>query len=428
MYLYKHPNSVYYTRICTPKKLVKLGFPFDFKISLRTKHRPDALRRNLIVAPIVIQSLDKWVRIDTFTIEKINDCKSTLLQSIDDAWSLIERNHSPSSIIFSEPLHQSKSSSKPKVQAKTPLQNWLTQFIHSKKQQNVTALTVHQLNQRISHFIDFYDTQSNPILSSALLMAYVDDLHSQKRSPKTNKEFLAAVKQFFKWLEATEKIQHNPTKQIIATFRTNQHASEERLRWSLSELEFFFNHHAFKQSSTSVQWVSLLQLYMGLRPSEACQLRVRDVSISNDLPVVSITDKGAHQRVKNKHAVRTVPIHPHLLKLGFMDFVKEQKHDQLFEFKPLGEYSDWSKAYRSQFGRLQTKLGMKAGHRPTCYGFRHTFIDTLKQRGVEEVRVAEIVGHANHNMTYGRYGKRLNLPAMLNTVSQFTLSNEETAS
>ncbi|CDU11736.1 hypothetical protein [Vibrio coralliirubri] len=39
---------------------------------------------------------------------------------------------------------------------------------------------------------------------------------------------------------------------------------------------------------------------------------------------------------------------------------------------------------------------MKANH----YGFRHTFIDTLKQKGVEEVRVAEVVGHANHNMTY----------------------------
>ncbi len=421
MYLYKHPNSVYYTRICTPKKLVKLGFPFDFKISLRTKKRRDALRRNLVVAPIVIQSLDKWSGIDAFTAEAINDCKSTLFQSIDNAWSEMEGER-PSTVLRPQP---SKNETKQAPRKKSPLQSWLADFIHSKKQQNITPLTVHQLNQRISHFITFYDTQPNSALSSALLMAYIDHLHSQKRSPKTNKEFLAAIKQFFKWLEAVEKIPHNPAKQITATFRTHQHASEERLRWSKEELEQFFNHREFKQSCPSMRWVSLLQLYMGLRPSEACQLRVRDVLISNPIPSVSITDKGPHQRVKNKHAIRTVPIHPYLIELGFIDFVKAQPQDQLFEFRPLGENLDWSKAYRTQFGRLQDKLGMKAHQRPTCYGFRHTFIDTLKQKGVEEVKVAEVVGHANHNMTYGRYGKRLNLQAMLDVVSQFSFSNGE---
>ncbi|GEA62548.1 tyrosine-type recombinase/integrase [Vibrio comitans] len=424
MYVYKHPNSVYYTRICTPKKLVKLGFPFDFKISLRTKNRPVALRRNLVVAPIVIQSLDKWAEIDAFTPDVIDDYKAALLQSISDTWLSIEAGH-PAHAYNPRTHKSSQNGIQPLSKKKAPLHRWLAEFIHSKKQQNITALTVHQLNQRISHFIAFYDKQSNSAMSSALLMAYVDHLNSQKRSPKTNKEFLAAIKQFFKWLEAVQEIPSNPAKQMTATFRTHQHASEERLRWSKDELEHLFNHHEFKQSCPSVQWVSLLQLYMGLRPSEACQLRVSDISISTPIPSVSITDKGTSQRVKNKHAIRTVPIHPQLIELGFLNFVTAQQRNQLFKFKPLGENQDWSKAYRTQFARLQNKLGMKAHKRPTCYGFRHTFIDTLKQKGVEEVRVAEVVGHANHNMTYGRYGKRLNLFAMLDIVSQFTLSGEE---
>ncbi|GAL09324.1 integrase [Vibrio astriarenae] len=162
-----------------------------------------------------------------------------------------------------------------------------------------------------------------------------------------------------------------------------------------------------------------------MRPSEACQLRVCDVLISNPIPSVSITDKAPNQRVKNKHAIRTVPIHPNLIELGFLDFVVGRKSGQVFKFKPLGANLDWSKAYRCQFGRLQTKLGMKPHNRPTSYGFRHTFIDTLKQKGIDEIRVAEVVGHANHNMTYGRYGKRLNLSALLDTVREFTLSTEE---
>ncbi|CDU11737.1 hypothetical protein VCR17J2_340090 [Vibrio coralliirubri] len=173
--------------------------------------------------------------------------------------------------------------------SKLPLKRWLTEFIHSKQQQNITALTIHQLNQ--------------------------------SRSPKTNKEFVAAIKQFFKWFEAVEKIPNNPAKRTTATFRTQQHASEERLHWRFDELVLLFNHNEFKQSTQSLQWCSRLQLYMGLRPSEACQLRVSDVWVSTTIPSIAITDKALHQHVKNKHAIRKVPIHPELIKLGFLDFV-----------------------------------------------------------------------------------------------------------
>ncbi|MGR5459163.1 hypothetical protein [Vibrio sp. PNB22_1_1] len=37
MYLYKNRNSIYYGRICSPKRLVALGFPFDVKFSLKPK-------------------------------------------------------------------------------------------------------------------------------------------------------------------------------------------------------------------------------------------------------------------------------------------------------------------------------------------------------------------------------------------------------
>jgi integrase len=41
------------------------------------------------------------------------------------------------------------------------------------------------------------------------------------------------------------------------------------------------------------------------------------------------------------------------------------------------------------------------------HSFRHTVTDTLKQAGVSETVIAEIVGHSNSgSMTMGRYGKR----------------------
>ncbi|NOH31622.1 tyrosine-type recombinase/integrase, partial [Vibrio mediterranei] len=61
---------------------------------------------------------------------------------------------------------------------------------------------------------------------------------------------------------------------------------------------------------------------------------------------------------------------------------------------------------------------MKSGQRPTAYGFRHTFIDELKQQGVPEHVTAQIVGHSNHSMTYGRYGKRLSLCKLANVINK----------
>ncbi|GAL09323.1 integrase [Vibrio astriarenae] len=275
MYLYKHPNSVYYTRICTPKKLVKLGFPFDFKISLRTKSRPIGLRRNLLIAPVVVQSLDKWLGINEFTPSTINDCKKSLAESIEAVWATLDASENLSTTPQPS-IHSSSNQQATKTTsaAKLPLESWLDEFIHSKKQQNITPLTVHQLNQRVTHFVTFYEHHTSSTMSSALFMAYLDHLQSEKRSPKTNKEFWAANKQFFRWLEAVEKIPHNPARKIKTSFRAHQHASEERLRWSTNELQLLLNHDDFRNGCPSVKWASLLQLYMleALRSMSASSL------------------------------------------------------------------------------------------------------------------------------------------------------------
>ncbi|MCV5664968.1 hypothetical protein OFN50_38675, partial [Escherichia coli] len=80
----------------------------------------------------------------------------------------------------------------------------------------------------------------------------------------------------------------------------------------------------------------------------------------------------------------------------FVIFCESRRHKgnaPLFDYSPLGPDKDWTKTYRTQFGKLQTKLGMLAGKRPTAYGLRHPFIDVLKEQDVPEHSVAEVVGH-----------------------------------
>ncbi|MGR5540795.1 hypothetical protein ACPV5V_19705, partial [Vibrio campbellii] len=59
MYLFRAPNSTYYTRICLPKPLRDNGFPFDLKISLLTKRRDEAVERNFILVPPLKKLIDE---------------------------------------------------------------------------------------------------------------------------------------------------------------------------------------------------------------------------------------------------------------------------------------------------------------------------------------------------------------------------------
>ncbi|CAH8215217.1 hypothetical protein VAE308_1150027 [Vibrio aestuarianus] len=142
MYLYKHPNSVYYTRICTPKKLVALGFPFDFKISLRTKERSEALRRNLVTAPIVIQSLDSVLLGTEISKDCLRQFKSDLNKLITSSW---QQWGNPAALqaptLKTTPQIKSKA-----TPSKLPLKTWLAEFTDYKTDEGVTL-------SRSRHFI-----------------------------------------------------------------------------------------------------------------------------------------------------------------------------------------------------------------------------------------------------------------------------------
>ncbi len=125
---------------------------------------------------------------------------------------------------------------------------------------------------------------------------------------------------------------------------------------------------------------------------------------------VDSADEGID--LKNLNAYRFVPIHSALLARGFLEYVATRKKGRkklLFDCKPSFKYKDWSAALVNRFYRHLNHAGILGKSGPTIYSFRHTFIDELQQRDVPEHIVAEIVGHSITRITFGRYGKRVNL-------------------
>ena len=175
-----------------------------------------------------------------------------------------------------------------------------------------------------------------------------------------------------------------------------------RRPWKADELRQLFGQPLFARyelpaialaGQAAAYWVPLIGLFTGARISELAQLRVEDVDHARPTAVMSITDDdGRH--VKTEAGVRIVPVHPELVRLGFLEYVEAMQkagHVSLWpalrlrDARPGGYLSAW-------FGQFRRAAGL-TGKYPDFHCFRHT-VRTLMARGGVSHEVQDLItGH-----------------------------------
>ncbi|MEN3033287.1 hypothetical protein, partial [Chromobacterium amazonense] len=95
--------------------------------------------------------------------------------------------------------------------------------------------------------------------------------------------------------------------------------------FTLDQVHQLFAPDSFRQLSTGARWAALLGLYTGARAGEVGQLFTLDVKEEEGIPCIRFTDEGEDQRLKTDVSNRVVPLHPDLIKLGFLDYVAERR-------------------------------------------------------------------------------------------------------
>ena len=80
-------------------------------------------------------------------------------------------------------------------------------------------------------------------------------------------------------------------------------------------------------------------------------------------------------------------------------------------------YGKFSSAYTKRLGRFKRKPGI-TDPKLTFHSLRHTFVNELKQQGVSEHVIAQLIGHANSSITMGRYGKDYDVEVLLSAVEK----------
>jgi integrase len=106
-----------------------------------------------------------------------------------------------------------------------------------------------------------------------------------------------------------------------------------------------------------------------------------------------------------------------LIQLGLLDYVNNQRtqnSDRLFpELEPVR--GKLGHAPSKWFSRYRIKMGI-TDPKKTFHSFRHTMIDDLRDAGVQDSLIKRIAGHEDSAVTFGVYGSRIPIKAMVEAI------------
>jgi integrase len=194
-------------------------------------------------------------------------------------------------------------------------------------------------------------------------------------------------------------------------------ADEVKKAYAVEDLQSIVSNLPRDTGKPERYWIPLIAMYSGLRLDEIWQLYVDDVQLVDGVWSISVNDEK-DKKVKSESSKRIVAIHPRLISIGFIDYVEKQK---ISEVPRLWINLQWRKAdgYSNAFGKWYQRFNRENvtdDPQKTFHSFRHLVANTLKQAGIQENVIAEIMGHANNSMTMGRYGKRYQPKVLLDAL------------
>lgn len=156
-------------------------------------------------------------------------------------------------------------------------------------------------------------------------------------------------------------------------------------------------------------WVPLIAAYTGARREEICGLETADIEDENGIPVFCIRP-NTRRGMKNRQSERRIPIHSHLLDLGFLVYVRDQRErNRPHLFHDLNR-----KSAKSQIGDSTAYLWRNIQHdqigpqdKKSFHSFRHYAVQGLRaESDVEKHIRAELFGHLVGDIEDDRYGGR----------------------
>ena len=291
----------------------------------------------------------------------------------------------------------------------------------------IQAFDAHQsrlLKERLSRCPQYFGLR--PEFEGRTLRQVVESAATYKTiTAVTVNNRLRKLSAFMNWCKSNGYITDNP---LAGLKMMTGSAKEARLSFEQRDLSILLNLDALKAEARKHPWrywLPLLGRFTGARLEELCQLNIADFITLQGVDCIRIDDGHESQKLKNSSSRRTLPIHPALIQLGLLDHVNNQRNqnsDRLFpELEPVR--GKLGHAPSKWFSRYRNKMGV-SDPKKTFHSFRHTMIDDLREAGVQDSLIKRIAGHEDSAVTFGVYGSRIPIKAMVEAIQHLSFGCE----
>lgn len=244
------------------------------------------------------------------------------------------------------------------------------------------------------------------------IVAYKDWMLEQGRSAATIKKSIGLLSTVFELAVANDKMSVNVTRGIrLAKPKVEK---KSRIPFDSSDLGRIFTSPVFSQAERprggkgeAAYWLPYLGLWTGARLEELGQLLVADVCCEQAMHYLNISDDPlTGKKLKSNSSRRRVPIHPELVRLGFLDYVRQQVdagHAHLFPLLSSAAGRQLTASWSQWFSRyLRNTVGIK-DRRKVFHSFRHGFKEACRLSGIPKDVHDQLTGHASRDVG-DRYG------------------------
>jgi hypothetical protein len=224
-------------------------------------------------------------------------------------------------------------------------------------------------------------------------------------APKTiNDRYLAGLGSLFRFARQRGWMAVNPMEGFQA--REEVAAADRREPFGADRLKVLFGSSPWTPSDKGCDgkpiryWGPLLALYHGLRLGEIAGLEVGHVATDGCQPMLLL--RAGQRQLKTASARRDIPVHPEMLRLGFMGYVKERRKqaktgELLFAGEAAYARQQWGRGLGDWFVRKVRSLKLE-GRKLTFHSLRHDFRDALREAEVQGGLADYIMGHSQEGM------------------------------
>ncbi|CCH47797.1 site-specific integrase [Pseudodesulfovibrio piezophilus] len=218
-------------------------------------------------------------------------------------------------------------------------------------------------------------------------------------SAKTiNDKALSALRAVYGYAVRNGYCDHNPAQGIkVEVSLRKQKAGSDRLPYSVEDMNKIFRFPVYTENDRPIggkgeaaYWLPLLAAFTGARLEELGQITKDNVRKERGVHYIDLRELD---EAKTENSKRRIPIHPELIKLGFLTYVKSIKSGRIFPDLQRGKDGKLTSSFSKWWGRYARQHG-GWGKEKVFHSFRHAAKDGFREGDVAEDLRDELMGHA----------------------------------